>query len=169
MGLPIVAAGLIAVRIMGKGIQHLTKKQADKAVKEGWGSIVKPKKPYAQKRKEHLASTKEATRKAAAKKKDIQKEHGKHIKAGTDYASKQKRAWWNLTPKQRKAAGQSLANLEKSIGESTKAVKPPTVSGGQKGMRLPRKGETPSRKRGGVVKRKAGGKIMQGYKAGGKV
>ena len=169
MGLPLIPAGLIAVRIMGKGIQHLTKKQADKAVKEGWGSIVKPKKPYAQKRKEHLASTREASRKAAAKKKDIQKEHGKHIREGTDYASKQKRAWRNLTPAQRKAAGQSLANLEKSIGEATKAAKPVKAPSGQKGMYLPRKGETPSRKRGGVVKRKSGGKVMQGYKSGGKV
>ena len=52
--------------------------------------------------------------------------------------------------------------------EATKAAKPVKAPSGQKGMYLPRKGETPSRKRGGTVKRKAGGKIKQGNKAGGK-
>ena len=170
MGLPIVAAGLIAVRIMGKGIQHLTKKQADKAVKEGWGSTVKAKKPYAQIKKERKAELKTQRQIRAAKKKDIQKEHGERIRAGTDYASKQKIAWQKLTPAQRKEAGRSLASLEKSISESTKVLKPSKVSSRQKRMQLPRKGETnPLRKRGGKVSRKAGGKIMQGYKAGGRV
>ena len=172
-----VPAGLVAIRIVGQGIKHLTKKQAAKAIKEGWGSTVKTKKPYSQIRKERLSQVKAERKAQASKEKATQQEHGRHIREGTDYATKQKRAWRNLTPAQRKEAGQSLANLEKNIAESTKAVKPPTVSGGQKGMRLPRKGETPLRKRGGVVKRKrgksisrrGGGKIMQGYKAGGKV
>ena len=166
---PLIPAALVAVRVMGKGIQHLTKKQADKAVKEGWGSTVKAKKPYAQIKKERKAELKVQRKEKATQKKIRQKEHGEQIRTGTDYASKQKRAWQKLTPAQRKTAGQSLANLEKNIRESAKAVKPSTISGGQKGMRLPRKGETPSRKRGGTVKRKSGGKIMQGYKAGGKV
>ena len=132
MGLPIVAAGLVAVRIAGKGIQYLTKKQAAKAVKEGWGSTVKAKKPYTQIKKERKAELKTQRQTRAAKKKDIQKEHGEQIRTGTDYASKQKRAWQKLTPAQRKTAGQSLANLEKNIGESAKPVKPSTISGGQK-------------------------------------
>ena len=162
MGLPIVAAGLVAVRIAGKGIQYLTKKQATKAVKEGWGSTVKAKKPYAQIKKERKAELKVQRKEKATQKKIRQKEHGEQIRTGTDYASKQKRAWQKLTPAQRKAAGRSLASIEKSISEATKAAKPSKVSGRQKGMQLPRKGETsPLRKR--------GGKIMQGYKAGGKV
>tara|TARA_R110002020_G_scaffold473578_1_gene703062 strand:- start:561 stop:1100 length:540 start_codon:yes stop_codon:yes gene_type:complete len=173
-----VPAGLVAIRIMGKGIKYLSKKQAAKAIKEGWGSTVKKKKPYSQIRKERLSQVKAERKAQASKEKATQQEHGKHIRAGTDYATKQKKAWQKLTPAQRKKAGQSLANLEKNIAESTKAVKPPTVSSSQKGMRLPKKGETyPLRKRGGVVKRKrgstvsrrGGGKIMIGYKAGGKV
>tara|TARA_R100000306_G_C4370197_1_gene139607 strand:+ start:105 stop:617 length:513 start_codon:yes stop_codon:yes gene_type:complete len=167
---PLIPAALVAVRVMGKGIQHLTKKQADKAVKEGWGSTVKAKKPYAQIKKERKAELKTQRQIRAAKKKDIQKEHGERIRAGTDYASKQKIAWQKLTPAQRKEAGRSLASLEKSISESTKVLKPSKVSSRQKRMQLPRKGETnPLRKRGGKVSRKAGGKIMQGYKAGGRV
>ena len=68
MAFPLVGAGLVAVRVMGKGIQHLTKKKAAQAVKEGWGSIVKPKKPYSQIKKERQATV-QAQRRAAADKK----------------------------------------------------------------------------------------------------
>ena len=167
---PLIPAALVAVRVMGKGIQYLTKKQADKAVKEGWGSTVKPKKPYAQIKKERQAELKVQRKEKVAKKKSQQQERARQRKEGTDYTTRLRKAWWKLTPAQRKKAGQSLANLEKSISESTKAAKPSKVSGRQKGMQLPRKGETnPLRKRGGTVSRKSGGKIMVGYKAGGKV
>ena len=154
---PLIPAALVAVRVMGKGIQYLTKKQADKAVKEGWGSTVKPKKPYAQIKKERQAELKVQRKEKVAKKKSQQQERARQRKEGTDYTTRLRKAWWKLTPAQRKKAGQSLANLEKSISESTKAAKPSKVSGRQKGMQLPRKGETnPLRKRGGTVSRKSG-------------
>ena len=119
MAFPLVGAGLVAVRVMGKGIQHLTKKKAK------------------------------------------QKVHGEHIRAGTDYGSQGIKAWRNLTPAQRTKASQSLGDLEANIAGSTKVIRKTTTPTAKKGMRFGRQGETTSRKR--------GGKIMIGYKAGGKV
>ena len=161
MAFPLVGAGLVAVRVMGKGIQHLTKKKAAQAVKEGWGSIVKPKKPYSQIKKERQATVQAQRRAAADKKKAKQKVHGEHIRAGTDYGSQGIKAWRNLTPAQRTKASQSLGDLEANIAGSTKVIRKTTTPTAKKGMRFGRQGETTSRKR--------GCKIMIGYKAGGKV
>ena len=184
---------LVAVKVAGTGIRWLAPKIAQKLVKQGKGiltgkKVVKGTKEFAdamgtrqsyrtlrlsdkakaKKAAQTRAKQSERQTKVEAQKRQATKESGPK----TPYAHKQamqRQTWRKLTPAQRKTAGQSLANLEKNIAESTKVAKPSKVSGGQKGMRLPGKGETPLRKRGGSVKRKSGGKIMQGYQAGGKV
>ena len=180
---------LLAVKVAGAGVRWLAPKIAQKLVKEGKGILtgrkamkgtdefadaMETRQAYRTLRLSDRAKAKkaaEATARRSARQTKIEAEKRELTRKYGPQTPREikKQKWRELTPAQRKAAGQTLANLEKNIAESAKVAKPSKVSPRQKGMRLPGKGETPLRKRGGIVSRKSGGKIMYGYKAGGSV
>ncbi len=181
MALPL----LIGIQVAGQGLRWLAPKIAKRLIQQGKGKATgktvqkgTPDYNIAMKnrgsaRTLRLADTAKArklaeSKKAAAKKRTATlaktKERVKYSGPESRYAQREemaRQAWRKLTPAQKKQARKTRQTTDEKIIGSTRVTKKTTTPKAEKGMRFGRKGETTSRKR--------GGKIMYGYKAGGKV